>query len=164
MTMDRSSRLYRDIVENARDAVIYSDRDGLIRLWNAGAESIFGFSRAEALGQSLDLIIPESLRTRHWEGYHRVMAEGRSRYASELLAVPAVRKDGSRISVEFTLVPVHDSSGRLDGIAAIIRDVTERWNREKMTRQRLAQLEEQCRDKSPASTRQHLRNGEGGLP
>jgi len=140
---DRSERLYRDILENARDAVIYADREGVIRLWNSGAERMFDYSKSEALGQSLDLIIPEPLRKRHWEGYHRVMEEGRSRYASELLAVPAVKKDGTRISVEFTLVPVHDRSGRLEGIAAIIRDVTERWNREKETRQRLAQLEGQ---------------------
>ena len=148
MTLDRNARLYREIVEKALDAVIYSDREGLIRLWNIGAERMFGYSRSEALGQSLDLIVPESLRNRHWEGYHRVMATGRSRYESDLLAVPAVRKDGSRISVEFTLVPIQDENGRLEGIAAIIRDVTERWNRDKETRQRLAQLEDQCRVES----------------
>jgi PAS domain S-box-containing protein len=139
MTMDRNEWLYREIVEKARDAVIYSDREGLIRLWNNGAERMFGYSRSEALGQSLDLIIPESLRNRHWEGYHKVMAAGGSRYESEVLAVPAVRKDGGRISVEFTLVPILDENDRLEGIAAIIRDVTERWNREKATRQRLEQ-------------------------
>lgn len=145
---DSNEGLYQEIVENARDAVVYSDREGLICLWNTGAEHIFGYSSSEALGQNLDLIIPESLRNRHWEGYHRVMAEGRSRYASQLLAAPAVRKDGSRISVEFTLVPIHGRNGRLEGVAAILRDATERWNLEKATRQRLAKLEEQCRDKS----------------
>jgi PAS domain S-box-containing protein len=140
----QAERLYGSIVENARDAVIYSDREGLIRLWNTGAERMFGYSRSEAMGQSLDLIIPESLRSRHWEGYHKVMAAGTSRYESDLLAVPALRKDGSRISVEFTLVPVQDEEGRLQGIAAILRDVTERWNRDKAARQRLAQLEERC--------------------
>lgn len=137
-------RLYRTIVEDARDAVIHSDREGLIRLWNTGAELMFGHSRSEALGASLDLIIPESLRSRHWEGYHRVMAEGRSRYTSDLLAVPALKKDGSRISVEFTLVPIRDGNGRLEGIAAILRDVTERWSRDKALRQRLAELEARC--------------------
>jgi PAS domain S-box-containing protein len=139
MTTDRNEWLYREIVEKARDAVIYSDREGLIGLWNNGAERMFGYSRSEALGQSLDLIIPESLRIRHWEGYHRVMAAGGSRYESEVLAVPALRKDGGRISVEFTLVPILDENDRLEGIAAIIRDVTERWNQEKATRQRLEQ-------------------------
>ena len=150
--LEANEGLYREIVENARDAVVYSDREGLICLWNTGAEHIFGYSRSEALGQNLDLIIPESLRNRHWEGYHRVMAEGRSRYASELLAVPAVRKDGNRISVEFSLVPIYDENGRIEGIAAIIRDVTERWDREKATRQRLAQLEDQCRVQSAENT------------
>jgi PAS domain S-box-containing protein len=145
MMRDRGDRLYRKIVENARDAVITSDREGLIRLWNTGAEQMFGYSKSEALGQSLDIIIPESLRSRHWESYHKVMEAGTSRYESDLLAVPALRKDGSRISVEFTLVPIQDETGRLEGIAAILRDVTERWNRDKATRQRLAQLEEQCR-------------------
>lgn len=143
--MERYEQVYRKIVDNARDAIIASDREGLIRLWNTGAERMFGYSRSEALGESLDLIIPESLRGRHWEGYHKVMAAGTSRYESDLLAVPASRKDGSRISVEFTLVPLHDGDGRLEGIAAILRDVTERWNRDKATRQRLARLEAECR-------------------
>ena len=94
---------------------------------------------------SLDLIIPDSLRSRHWEGYHKVEAAGTSRYESDLLAVPALRKDGNRISVEFTLVPLHDEDGRLLGIAAILRDATERWKRDKATRQRLARLEAECR-------------------
>ena len=138
---ERESRLCRLIVENARDAVITSDREGLIRFWNTGAERMFAYSKSEALGRSLDLIIPEALRSRHWEGYHKVMAEGQSRYESDLLAVPALKKDGSRISVEFTLVPILDENGRLEGIAAILRDVTERWNREKALRQRLVELE-----------------------
>ncbi len=141
MPWDRMDQLYRAIVESARDAVITADREGLIRLWSTGAERMFGFSKSEALGQSLDLIIPEPLRNRHWEGYRTVMAEGRSRYESDLLAVPALRKDGTRISVEFTLVPLKDEQGRLEGIAAILRDVTERWNRDKALRQRLAELE-----------------------
>lgn len=141
---ERESRLHWMIVENARDAVIYSDREGLIQLWNIGAERMFGFSKLEAMGRSLDLIIPESLRKRHWEGYRKVMAEGRSRYESDLLAVPALRKDGGRISVEFTLVPIQDEHGRLEGIAAILRDVTERWDRDKALRHRLAELEARC--------------------
>jgi PAS domain S-box-containing protein len=146
--LDREDRLYHMIVENARDAVICSDREGLIRLWNTGAEQMFGYSKSEALGASLDLIIPESLRSRHWEGYRKVMAAGTSRYESDLLAVPALKKDGSRISVEFTLVPIHDENGHLKGIAAIVRDVTERWNRDRALRQRLAELDAQCGAKS----------------
>lgn len=152
MPQDSKESLCLEIVEKALDAVIYSDREGLIRLWNAGAEKIFGYSAVEALGKSLDIIIPEPLRKRHWEGYHKVMAEGRSRYESDLLAVPAITNEGRRISVEFTVVPIFRASGGMDGIAAIIRDVTERWNREKETRQRLAQLENQCRVESPGKT------------
>lgn len=143
MPFDRDAWLCRQIVERAQDAVIFSDRDGLIRLWNAGAERIFGYLAGEAMGRTLDMIIPEQLRERHWEGYRKVMSIGRSRYESDLLAVPAVRKDGSRISIEFTLVPIHDDRGQMDGVAAIIRDVTERWNRERATKQRLTQMENQ---------------------
>ncbi len=122
--------LCRQIVDEAQDAIIYADREGRIELWNSGAALIFGYSTEEAIGQSLDLIIPEKLRSRHWEGYHRVMATGSTRYGRELLAVPAVRKDGARISVEFTIVLVRSHDGELLGTAAIIRDVTARWQKE----------------------------------
>ena len=147
MQIDSDTLLCRQIVERAQDAVIFSDREGLIRLWNSGAERKFGYPAEEALGRMLDIIIPEQLRERHREGYRKVMSMGRSRYESELLAVPAIRKDESRISVEFSLVPIYDERGQMDGIAAIIRDVTERWNQEKATKQRLAQLENQCQSK-----------------
>lgn len=128
--------LYRQIVDEAQDAIIYANRDGQIELWNSGAESIFGHSAKEAMGQSLDLIIPEKLRTRHWEGYRRVMATGSTRYGRELLAVPAVRKDGARISVEFSMVLVRSGHGELLGCAAIIRDVTARWQKQQESRSR----------------------------
>ncbi len=147
MQIDSDTLLCRQIVERAQDAVIFSDREGLIRLWNSGAERTFGYLTEEALGRTLDMIIPEQLRERHWEGYRKVMSIGRSRYESQLLAVPAIRKDRSRISVEFSLVPIYDERGQMDGIAAIIRDVTERWNQEKATKQRLAQLENHCQSK-----------------
>ncbi len=133
--------LYRQIVDQTQDAIIFANRDGQIELWNSGAESIFGFSAEEATGQSLDLIIPEKLRTRHWEGYRKVMATGSTRYAGELLAVPAMRKDGTRISVEFSMVLVRFSIGEILGSAAIVRDVTTRWQKEKELRDRLAALE-----------------------
>jgi PAS domain S-box-containing protein len=152
MTLDRNAWLCREIVEKTRDAVIYSDREGVIRFWNTGAERMFGYSRAEALGQSLDLIIPEAFRNRHWEGYRKTMVTGRSRYESDLLAVPAMTRDRNRISVEFTVVAIHDENDHLHGIAAIIRDVTARWNREKATQQRLAQLEHRCRGEVPENS------------
>ncbi len=133
--------LCRRIVEDSRDAVIFADPDGLIRLWNAGAEAMFGFTAAEALGASLDLIIPENLRARHWEGYRQTMASGVTKYADQLLAVPALRKDGGRISVEFTIVLVRGDAGEPLGTAAIIRDVTARWERDRELKKRLAALE-----------------------
>jgi PAS domain S-box-containing protein len=133
--------LYRHIIEGTQDAIIFADRKGIIQLWNAGAETMFGYRPEEAVGQSLDLIIPERLKARHWEGYHKVMATGVTRYGREVLAVPAQRKDGARISIEFTIVMVRDGANTVGGTAAIIREVTTRWQQEKALRERLAALE-----------------------
>ena len=123
------------------DAVIYADADGIIRLWNRGAERVFGHTAAEAIGQSLDLIIPDSLRSRHWAGYRRTMETGQSRYGEgELLAVPARRKDGARISVEFTIIPFRAADGRMAGIVAVMRDVTRRFEEIKRLRSELEAL------------------------
>jgi PAS domain S-box-containing protein len=137
-----NERLYSQIVEGSPDAIILGDPEGIIRLWNAAATTLFGFTAAEAVGQSMDLIIPERLRGRHWDGYQRVMATGSSRYgAGDLLAVPAVRKDGSSISVEFTIQMLRDEAGRITGLVAILRDVTKRFQREKELGRRLKELE-----------------------
>lgn len=134
--------LYRQIVDGSPDAVVFGDAQGIIRLWNAGAEAIFGFSAAEAVGQSMDIIIPERLRGRHWEGYHRTMATGVSRYgAGDLLAVPAVTKDGRSISIEFTIQMLKGPSGEILGPVATIRDVTKRFQREKDMARRIKELE-----------------------
>ena len=133
--------LCRRLVEDSRDAVIFADRAGIIRLWNAGAAEMFGYGPAAALGQPLDLIIPENLRARHNEGYARVMATGASKYAKDLLAVPGLTKDGRRLSLEFTITLVRDEPGRILGAAAIIREVTARWQRDQELKKRLAALE-----------------------
>ena len=114
----------------AHDAIILADQEGIIRLWNKGAEIIFGFSPVEALGQSLHIIIPENLRERHDRGYHQVIQSGETKYSNELLAVPALTKNGSRISVEFTITLIREHQGRVLGAAAIIRDVSTRWEKE----------------------------------
>ncbi len=117
--------LARTLLVDLPDAVIYADRDGTIRYWNPGAERIFGFTKAEAIGQSLDIIIPERLRQRHWDGYARMMQTGKSRYAAdELLSVPAVTKAGASLSIQFTVAAVRDADGNLNGIVASLRDVT----------------------------------------
>ncbi|MCF3947269.1 PAS domain-containing protein [Acidiphilium sp. AL] len=123
------------------DAVVYSDAAGKIQFWNQGAERVFGFTQSEAMGQSLDIIIPENLRQRHWTGYDQTMRTGKTRYgAGDMLAVPALRKDGQRISIEFTITPFHDETGALAGIAAVIRDVTARFEEMKRLRQELRAL------------------------
>lgn len=136
--------LCQQIVDHTQEAIIFADHEGIIRLWNAGAEAIFGYQAAEALGQSLDLIVPERLRDRHWEGYRRVMATGVTQYDRKLLAVPATRKDGARMSLEFTVVLLREPTGSILGIAAVLRDVTARWRREQEMRARMAALEGQA--------------------
>ncbi len=135
--------LCRRIVEDTRDAIILADREGIIRLWNAGAAEIFGYSEADALGRSLDLIIPENLRARHNEGYARALAAGTSKYARDLLAVPGLTRDGRRISLEFSITLIRAETGAILGVAAIIRDVTARWQRDQELKKRLAALEAQ---------------------
>ena len=129
------------IVTASNDAIMFADREGVIRLWNSGAERMFGFNAEEALGQSLDLIIPENLRGRHWDGYHLVMQSGSSRYSTDLLSAPALHKNGTRISTEFSMVMVKDKAGEMLGVAAIIRDVSARWQREKELKERIKALE-----------------------
>ena len=134
--------LSRQIVDKAADAIIFADAEGIIQLWNSGAEAIFGYREEETLGKSLDLIVPEKLRQRHWEGYRKVMATGKTKYGKETLAIPAITKGDKRISIEFTIVLVTNDSGEPLGTAAIIRDVTERWLKEKELKKRLADLEQ----------------------
>ncbi len=133
--------LCQRIVEDAQVAIICADREGIIRLWNSGAEVLFGYSASEAVGKTLDLIVPERHRVRHWEGYHRVMATGVTKYGRELLAVPAVTKDGRRLSIEFSVVLLHAPTGEMMGTAAIMQDVTARWQKQKEMKERLAALE-----------------------
>jgi len=134
--------LYRQIIDGSPDAIILGDVKGIIRLWNAGAEAIFGYTAEEAVGQSMDIIIPERLRGRHWDGYHKVMATGVSRYGrGEMLAVPAVTKDGRNISIEFTIQMLKGATGEIVGPVATIRDVTKRFQREKEMARRVKELE-----------------------
>jgi len=129
------------IVEGSSDAILFTDRQGVIRLWSGGAERIFGWTAAEAVGKSMDLIIPERLRPRHWENWDRVMETGVTRYTTDTLAVPALRKDGAPLSIEFTIQLVRDESGTIVGPAAIMRDVTARFIREKELRAKVKELE-----------------------
>ena len=134
-------RLLEQLVNDSPDAILVSDREGIIIFWNTGAEQMFGHSSADAVGQSLDLIIPENLRGRHWEGYRQVMASGDTKYKTGLLSSPGIRKDGSRVSLEFSIVLLRDEAGAMAGCASIMRDVTERWKKEKELKERLSDCE-----------------------
>ena len=129
------------ILSAQADAIIAADREGAIIFWNPGAERIFGYASAEAVGRSLDIIIPLRLRKRHWDGYRRVMETGESRYGQgDVLAVPGTAKNGRRLSLEFTIVPLRDDSRGLIGLAAIMRDVTERFEEIRALKRRVADM------------------------
>jgi PAS domain S-box-containing protein len=130
------------IVEAAADAIIVADVSGKITLWNAGAERLFGFSSAETLSRTLDIIVPEAQRKRHWDGYLQVMRTGVTKYGTQVLRVPSIRKDGTRFSIAFTVGLLKDATGRVEAIFAVIRDDTERWETERALRKKLAALEE----------------------
>lgn len=149
MPAGTDARLCQQIVEESPDVIIYADRDGTIRLWNRGAESVFGYKAEEAVGQSLDIIIPERMRLRHWEGYRNVIETGVTRYGDELLAVPGIRKDGARVSLEFSIALLRDEKGELQGFSSIMRDVTKRWEEQKAMKERIAALEDQVQNPAP---------------
>ncbi len=132
---------YQQFMEALGDAVIICNRDGVIRLWNAAAERLFGFTPAEALGSSLDLIIPKRLRERHWAGFTRTMATGQTRYQHDVLRVPAMHKDGRTLSIAFTVGLLLAAQRTVTGLVAVIRDETKRFAEERDLRKRLAELE-----------------------
>jgi len=131
------------LVAAVGDAVIASDASGAITLWNPGAERMFGYTEGEALGKSLDLITPERLRNRHWEGYHKSMATGTTKYGNDLLRVPATHKDGRAMSIAFTVAMLFGADQKVSAIVAIIRDETTRFNDERALKKRVAELEAQ---------------------
>lgn len=129
------------LLTSASDAIIATDRDGVVTFWNPGAVRIFGFSSDEAMGQPLDFIIPENLRARHWAGYRHTMMTGESRYGEgDLLSVPALTKSGQRISVEFTIAMLRDERNLPTGTAAILRDVTKNFAEKLALRREVAEL------------------------
>lgn len=123
------------------DGVVISDAKGDIIFWNAAAQRIFGYSSGEALGKSLDIITPERFRERHWDGYKKSMETGTTRYGTTLLTVPALHKEGKPLSIAFTVAMLTDSSGKVTGIAAVVRDDTERFQNDRALKKRIAELE-----------------------
>jgi PAS domain S-box-containing protein len=133
--------LAQAVVAESAEAIVVTDPDGAIRLWNDGAARIFGYSAADAHGRSLDLIIPDKLRDRHWKGYRQTMATGVTRYGDTLLSVPATHQDGRRLSIEFSVALLRDDAGVIVGISAIMREVSERREAERTLRAKIADLE-----------------------
>ena len=132
---------FQQLLQALGDGVIVCDAKGDITYWNAAATRIFGFSESEAIGQSLDLIIPERQRQRHWDGYDKTMATGQTRYGSDILRVPALHKEGKPLSIAFTVALLRGPGGEVSAIVALVRDETERWSEERKLRARLTQLE-----------------------
>ncbi|AGU51731.1 putative PAS domain S-box protein [Variovorax paradoxus B4] len=132
---------FKQLVEGAGDAIMVCNAQGAITLWNRAAERIFGFTEAEALGQSLDMIIPQRQRQRHWDGYQKTMETGITKYGADLLRVPALHKDGHTLSIAFTVSMLFSQSREVTGIVAIVRDETVRFAEERKLRARLQEAE-----------------------
>lgn len=136
-----SDAVLAQVVRELADAVVVADADGRITFWNPAAERLFGFGPEEALGATLDLIIPERLRDRHWVGYRDVMLSGETRYGDRLLEVPALHRDGRSLSIAFTVTLLHREGARRPyAIAAVIRDDTQRWQERRQLRAEIADL------------------------
>jgi len=131
----------KQLVEVLGDAIVIADASGAITLWNPAAQRIFGFTESEALGKSLDIITPQRLQHRHWEGYHKTMATGVTKYGNDVLRVPAVHKDGHSLSIAFTVALLYAADKKVSAIVAVIRDETSRFEDERNLKKRLMELE-----------------------
>ena len=129
------------LVESIGDAVIASDPSGAINLWNPAATRMFGHTEAEALGQSLDIIIPQRQQQRHWDGYNKTMETGITRYGNDVLRVPAVHKDGHMLSIAFTVALLHSADGKVSSIVAVVRDESAKFAEDRALKKRLTELE-----------------------
>ena len=133
--------LYKDVVEQLPDAVVVADPDGGILVWNRAAEALFGFTAAEAIGSSLDIIIPERFRAAHWEGFRRAVENGRTRLGSQVRTTRSMHKLGHKLYVDLSFGLVTDAAGAVVGSMAVARDCTARYEADKALRSRLADLE-----------------------
>lgn len=142
-TGNDTAALYRAIGEATSDAIIFADRVGLIRLWNRGAELVFGYPAAEVLGQSLDVIIPERLRPAHWDAFNRSVQTGHTKYTDRVLTTRSVHKNGGKLYVDLSFGLVKDADGSPIGAFAIGRDCTTRYLGEGTMKARVQELEAQ---------------------
>jgi PAS domain S-box-containing protein len=137
------------LLEALADAVVACDEKGAIVIWNAAAERLFGWTRAEAMGQSLDIIIPERLRGRHWEGYEKTMETGHTKYGHDTLRVPAVDKAGNALSIAFTVAMLFKDDGKPSTVVSVIRDETQRFADERTLKSRVRELEKAAAKGTP---------------
>ncbi|MEP6792466.1 MAG: PAS domain-containing protein [Ramlibacter sp.] len=135
---------YKDLVAAVGDAVMACDAAGAITLWNPACERMFGFPEAEALGKSLDIIVPQRQQQRHWDGYHQTMKTGITKYGNDVLRVPGVHKDGHTLSIAFTVALLHGPDGKVSAIVAVVRDESTRFAQERELKKRLTELEMQA--------------------
>lgn len=138
----------QQLVTAIGDAIVISDASGKIILWNPAAQRIFGYSESEALGQPLDIITPQRLQQRHWDGYHKTMATGITRYGNDVLRVPAVHKDGHALSIAFTVAMLYTPDHKVSSIVAVIRDETSRFEEDRKLKKRLVELEAELATKA----------------
>ena len=141
---------FKQLVEAVGDAVVASDASGAITLWNPAAQRMFGFTEEEALGQSLDIIIPQRQQQRHWDGYQKTMATGQTKYGNDVLRVPAVHKGGHGLSIAFTVALLYTPDKKVSAIVAVIRDETARFAEDRNLRKRLMELESQLAPQASA--------------
>jgi PAS domain S-box-containing protein len=135
---------YGQLVQSIGDAVVAADPAGAITLWNPAAERMFGHTEVEAMGKSLDLIVPQRQQQRHWDGYEKTMATGQTKYGNDVLRVPAVHKDGHTLSIAFTVALLHGPDGKVSAIVAVVRDESSRFAEDRALRKRLMELENQA--------------------
>jgi len=139
------------LVDAIGDALVVSDVEGKVIVWNTGAERLFGWSAQEALGQRMDMIVPERLRQRHWDGYDKSMQTGHTKYAHDVLRVPAVDKAGRAMSIAFTVFMLFGPDGKPNACGSVIRDETDRFAQDRALRKRIADLEAQLASGKPGS-------------
>jgi len=150
MSIVQSNVDFQQLIASLGDAVVAADAGGAIILWNPAAERLFGYTESEALGKSLDIITPLRFQQRHWDGYHKTMATGQTKYGHDLLKVPAVHKDGHALSIAFTVAMLFTADHKVSSIVAVIRDETSRFAEERNLKKRITELEAQVA--APATT------------
>jgi len=129
------------LLHQSPDAIIFADTEGMIRFWNAAATRIFGYPEAQAMGHSLDIIVPDRFREAHWKGFERALSDRATKYAGQALATRASRADGAQIYVELSFAMVLDERGDVLGALSHARDITERFEQERSARKRIRELE-----------------------